>query len=116
MPLTALSPSPNPKLLWELHLFDSVRNGPIVVGSGLTLKKAERLVTKFEVLIKKYRQWEGYGGEVGCFQMDEIFIEVRELAGAEFEILGDVSFLLVNREANETWNIGEGTLSLVKAS
>ena len=115
MPSTTSS-APNPKLRWELHLFDGIRNGPIVVGADLTLKAAERLVTKFEELIKKYAQWADYGGETGCYQMDEIFVKARELAGSEFEILGEVSFLLVNRDANEVWNIGEGTLSLVKPS
>lgn len=104
-----LLPSPGP--CWELQLFDGVRNGPLLVGANCTPARALELTAMFEKWVAEYKYWQDYGGSIGAYEMDEIYLAARSYAGADFEILGEVSFILVSKDLGQVWHVSEGVFS-----
>ena len=97
---------------WELQLFDGIRNGPIVVKKFCTPDEAVEITRKIEKGQRDYEAWCEYGGEVGYSKADDVYLELIKLAGAEFEVVGVVTFLLVNKQINQVWSLKEGAFTL----
>lgn len=95
-----------------LLLFDSVRNGPIVVRSECTPGEALKIVALLEKFVAEYGAWNDIGGEAGCYEMDEVYLKATALAGSEFEMLGEVSFVLVNE--GQAYSCANGKLELIQ--
>lgn len=100
----------------DLQLFDSVRNGPIVVKTDCTPGECLRHATSIEKMLSRYRTWEEIGGEVGCLEMDDAYVKAMRLVGSEFEIRGEVTFLLAVKDLGQVWSLAQGVFTLVEAA
>lgn len=109
--------SPSLKVKWDVWVsLTHNTSKPAVIKYRTSLSKAKSLITKLTDRIKLYHQWERFGGEWGCHQMDVLFMQAFELVDGmtvpemSDTVLGPTTFCIVNQQLKQAWELSaDGT-------
>lgn len=110
--MTPSALSPSSKFKWDVWVsLTHDTSKPAVIKYRTSLSKAKSLIAKLTDRIKLYHQWEQFGGEWGCHQMDEVFLQVRKLVDGmpvpemSDTVLGPTTFCIVNQQLKQAWEL-----------